>query len=164
MSGYSVVAVTSRDETKIEAASRGADHVFSNSDLDLVKKIRAVAPNLRHAFDTVVTSDTMAKIVGCCEKPAKVATAIKYNGPIIEGVQITPIYSGEIMGKTMGGLPSVAGLELGMWLWGNLDGWLKSGHITPLEYEELDGLESVQDGLEALESGTARRKLVTYVV
>ncbi|KAJ4234620.1 hypothetical protein NW759_001614 [Fusarium solani] len=148
MSGYSVIAVTSREETKTEAASRGADHVFSNSDSDLVKKIRAVAPNLRHAFDTVVTSDTMAKIVECCEKPAKVATAI----------------SGEIMGKTMVGLPSAAGLELGKWLWGNLDQWIKSNQITPLEYEELDGLESVQDGLEVLESGTAHRKLVMYVV
>ncbi|KAH7271010.1 chaperonin 10-like protein [Fusarium solani] len=125
MSGYSVIAVTSREETKTEAASRGADHVFSNSDSDLVKKIRAVAPNLRHAFDTVVTSDTMAKIVECCEKPAKVATAIRYNGPKINGVQITPVYSGEIMGKTMVGLPSAAGLELGKWLWGNLDQWIK---------------------------------------
>jgi NADPH:quinone reductase-like Zn-dependent oxidoreductase len=164
MSGYSVIAVTSRDETKTEAASRGADHVFSNSDSDLVKKIRAVVPNLRHAFDTVVTSDTMAKIVECCEKPAKVATAIRYNGPKINGVQITPVYSGEIMGKTMVGLPSAAGLELGKWLWGNLDQWIKSNQITPLEYEELDGLESVQDGLEVLESGTAHRKLVMYVV
>ncbi|KAL2690110.1 hypothetical protein Neosp_004178 [[Neocosmospora] mangrovei] len=148
MSGYSVIAVTSRDETKAEAASRGADRVFSKSEADLVKKIRDVAPNLRYAFDTVVTSDTMAKIAECCEKPARVATAI----------------NGEIMGTTMTGLPSAAGLELGKWLWGNLDQWLESGHITPLEYEELDGLESVQDGLEALESGTARKKLVTYVV
>ncbi|KAI8681161.1 PKS-ER domain-containing protein [Fusarium keratoplasticum] len=164
MSGYSVIAVTSRDETKVEAASRGAEHVFSNSESDLVKKIRAVAPNLRHAFDTVVTSNTMAKIVECCEKPAKVATAIKYNGSDVDGVQVTPVYSGEIMGKTMVGLPSAAGLELGKWLWGNLDEWLKSNQITPLEYEELDGIESVQDGLEVLESGTAHRKLVTYVV
>ncbi|KAL6362007.1 hypothetical protein LRP88_05490 [Fusarium phalaenopsidis] len=161
MSGYSVIAVTSRDEIKAEATSRGADHVFSNSESDLVKKIRAVAPNLRHTFDTVVTSDTMANIVECCEKPAKVATAIKYNGPEIDGVQITPVYSGEIMGKTMGGLPSAAGLELGKWLWGDLDQWIKSDQITPLEYEELDGLKSVQNGLEALESGKARRKLVT---
>ncbi|UPK96536.1 hypothetical protein LCI18_007471 [Fusarium solani-melongenae] len=164
MSGYSVIAVTSRDETKAEAASRGADHVFSNSESDLVKKIRAVAPNLRHALDTVVTSDTMAKIVECCEKPAKVVTAIKYNGPDVDGVQIIPVYRGEIMGKTMGGLPSAAELELGKWLWGNLDEWLKSNQITPLEYEELDGLESVQDGLEVMESGTTHRKLVTYVV
>ncbi|WAO86359.1 PKS-ER domain-containing protein [Fusarium falciforme] len=164
LSGYSVIVVTSRDETKAEVASRGADHVFSNSESDLVRKIRAVAPNLRHAFDTVVTGDTMAKIVECCEKPAKVAAAIKYNGPEIDGVQITPVYSGEIMGKTMGGLPSAAGLELGKWLWGNLDQWIKSNQITPLEYEELDGLKSVQDGLEVLESGKARRKLVTYIV
>ncbi|EEU46727.1 uncharacterized protein NECHADRAFT_77404 [Fusarium vanettenii 77-13-4] len=121
MSGYSVIAVTSRDETKAEAASRGADHIFWNSESDLVKKIRAVAPNLRHAFDTVVTSDTTAKIAECCEKPARVTTAIKYIGPDIEGVQIIPVYSGEIMGKTMGGQPSAAGLELGKWLWGNLD-------------------------------------------
>ncbi|KAI8721761.1 PKS-ER domain-containing protein [Fusarium sp. LHS14.1] len=86
MSGYSVIAVTSRDETKAEATSRGADHVFSNSEPDLVKKIRATAPHLRHAFDTVVTSDTMARIAECCEKLAIVATVIKYTGPDIEGV------------------------------------------------------------------------------
>lgn len=88
------------------AKLRGADAVFSNTDPDVVSKIRAEAPQLRYAFDTVVTPETVTKIALCCAKPARIATAIKYLGQPIENVSISPVFSGEIMGKTMTGQES----------------------------------------------------------
>lgn len=158
-----MVAITSSNETSAQAQARGADYAFSRSDTDLVTKIKSVAPDLRLAFDTVVTEETISKIVDCCQKPATVATATKYTGAAIDGVQLNSVYSGEIMGKTMAGQPSAAGVELGRWLWGGLDKWLGNGQITPLEFEVLDGLQEVQEGLDKLESGTVHKKLVTYV-
>jgi hypothetical protein len=46
---------------------------------------------------------------------------------------------------------------------GGLDNWLGNGQIKPLEYEALNGLQEVQEGLDRLESGSVRKKLVTYV-
>ncbi|KAF5978728.1 hypothetical protein FBULB1_6045 [Fusarium bulbicola] len=152
ISGYSVVAVTSSNETTVQAQARGADYAFSRSDPDLITKIKSVAPNLRLAFDTVVTEETISQIVACCKKPARVATAIKYMGASISGVQLQPVYSGEIMGKTITGQPSEDGVKLGRWLWGALDDWLGDGQIIPLEYEALVGLQEVQEGLDRLES------------
>ncbi|CZR46086.1 uncharacterized protein FPRO_11533 [Fusarium proliferatum ET1] len=163
ISGYSVVAVTSSNETTAQAQARGADYAFSRSDPDLITKIKSVAPDLRLAFDTVVTEETISQIVDCCQKPATVAIAIKYTGAAIDGVQLNSVYSGEIMGKTMAGQPSAAGVELGRWLWGGLDKWLGNGQITPLEFEVLNGLQKVQEGLDRLESGTVHKKLVTHV-
>ncbi|EXM17329.1 hypothetical protein FOTG_14436 [Fusarium oxysporum f. sp. vasinfectum 25433] len=163
ISGYSVTAVTSSNETTAQAQTRGADYVFSRSDPDLIAKIKSVAPDQRLAFDTVVTEETISKIVDCCKKPITVATAIKYTGAPIDGVQLKPVYSGEIMGKKITGQPSVAGVELGCWLWGGLDNWLGNGQIKPLEYEALNGLQEVQEGLDRLESGSVHKKLVTYV-
>ncbi|SCV36857.1 uncharacterized protein FFB14_06288 [Fusarium fujikuroi] len=163
ISGYSVVAVTSSNETKAQAQARGADYSFARSDPDLITKIKSVAPDLSLAFDTVVTEETISQIVDCCQKPATVATAIKYTGAAIDGVQLNSVYSGEIMGKTMAGQPSAAGVELGRWLWGGLDNRLGSGQITPLEFEVLNGLQKVQEGLDRLESGTVHKKLVTHV-
>lgn len=91
------------------------------------------------------------------------ATAIKYTGAPIDGVQLKPVYSGEIMGKKITSQPSVAGVELGCWLWGGLDNWLGNGQIKPLEYEALNGLQEVQEGLDRLESGSVHKKLVAYV-
>lgn len=158
-----MVAVTSSNETTAQAQARGADYAFSRSDPDLITKIKSVAPDLRLAFDTVVTEETISQIVDCCQKPATVATAIKYTGAAIDGVQLNSVYSGEIMGKTMAGKPSAAGVELGRWLWGGLDKWLGNGQITPLEFEVLNGLQKVQEGLDRLESGTVHKKLVTHV-
>ncbi|KAM0084779.1 hypothetical protein ACKRZS_002960 [Fusarium odoratissimum] len=163
ISGYSVVAVTSSNETTAQAQTRGADYVFSRSDPNLIAKIKSVAPDQRLAFDTVVTEETISKIVDCCKKPVTVATAIKYTAAPIDGVQLKPVYSGEIMGKTMTGQPSAAGVELGYWLWGGLDNWLGNGQIKPLEYEALNGLQEVQEGLDRLKCGSAHKKLVTYV-
>ncbi|EXL91577.1 hypothetical protein NOF04DRAFT_17806 [Fusarium oxysporum II5] len=163
ISGYSVVAVTSSNETTAQAQTRGADYVFSRSDPDLIAKIKSVAPDQRLAFDTVVTEETISKIVDCCKKPVTVATAIKYTAAPIDGVQLKPVYSGEIMGKTMTGQPSAAGVQLGYWLWGGLDNWLGNGQIKPLEYEALNGLQEVQEGLDRLKCGSVHKKLVTYV-
>ncbi|KAI7760680.1 hypothetical protein LZL87_007892 [Fusarium oxysporum] len=163
ISGCSVVAVTSSNENTAQAQARGADYAFSRSDPDLITKIRSVSPDLRHAFDTIVTEETISQIVDCCQKPATVATAIKYTGAPIDGVQLNPVYSGEIMGKTTTGQLSAAGVELGRWLWGSLDEWLGTGKIRPLEYEVLNGLQEVQEGLDRLESGSVHKKLVTYV-
>ncbi|KAF4335204.1 hypothetical protein FBEOM_10948 [Fusarium beomiforme] len=105
ISGYSVIALTSNNETTAQANARGADYSFSNSDPNLITKIKSVAPDLSLAFDTVVTQDTMSKIAESCSKPATVATAIKYLGSPFDGVQINFVYSGEILGKTMSGQP-----------------------------------------------------------
>ncbi|EWZ84363.1 hypothetical protein FOCG_11696 [Fusarium oxysporum f. sp. radicis-lycopersici 26381] len=86
ISGYSVAAVTSSNETTAQAQTRGADYVFSRSDPDLIAKIKSVAPDQRLAFHTVVTEETISKIVDCCKKPITVATAIKYTGAPIDGV------------------------------------------------------------------------------
>jgi NADPH:quinone reductase-like Zn-dependent oxidoreductase len=163
ISGYSVVAVTSNEETMAAVKARGADHVFANTDPDIVTKIHAVAPHLHYAFDTVVGTETIAKIVDCCEEPATVATAIKYLGWDIEGVKIVPVYSGEVMGKTPKGETSTAGLELGKWLWESLNQWLRERKISPIEHEKVDGLDGVNDGLKRMKDGGARAKLVLHV-
>ncbi|KAF5655296.1 NAD-dependent alcohol dehydrogenase [Fusarium sp. NRRL 25303] len=163
ISGYSVVAVTSSNETTAQGQARGADYAFARSDPDLITKIKSIAPDLRLGFDTVVTEETISQIVDCCQKPATVATAIKYTGAAIDGVHLNSVYSGEIMGKTMADQASATGVELSRWLWGGLDKWLGNGQITPLELEALNGLQEVQEGLDRLENGTVHKKLVTYV-
>jgi NADPH:quinone reductase-like Zn-dependent oxidoreductase len=164
ISGYSVVAVTSNKESMAQVKARGADHVFANTDSDIVAKIHAAAPNLHCAFDTVVEAETMAKIIQCCEKPATVATAIKYLGEDIKGVKTVPVYSGEVLGKTPTGETSIAGLELGKWLWENLNQWLRERKVTPIEHEKVEGLETVNGGLKRMKHGTARAKLALYVL
>ncbi|KAK1991600.1 GroES-like protein [Colletotrichum falcatum] len=163
LSGYSVVAVTSARATPEAVKARGADAVFRSSDPDLIAKIRAAAPGLSLAFDTVVTLDTVSSIERCLGRPARVATAIKYLGPPIEDVEVVPVFSGEVMGKTMTGQTSPRGRELGDWLWSSIPRWLKSSKISPLEKEEIAGLEAIPEGLEQLRRGTARAKLVARV-
>ncbi|KAF4432189.1 hypothetical protein FACUT_8455 [Fusarium acutatum] len=60
ISGYSVVAVTSSNETTAQAQARGADYAVSRSDQDLITKIKSAAPDLRLAFDTIVTEETIS--------------------------------------------------------------------------------------------------------
>lgn len=160
LSGYFVVAVTSTEETIETAKLRGADLVFSNTDADLVNKIHAAAPKLHYAFDTVVTPDTIGSIVRCCTEPATISTAIKYIGGSVTAAKITPVFSGEIMGKTMTGQPSEGGEKLGSWLWQNLPSWIREQQITSLEYENLGDLNVVQHGLDRMKSGNAKTKLI----
>lgn len=65
-------------------------------------------------------------------------------------MEIMPVFSGEIMGKTMNGWLSEAGEEVGKWLWQELPTWLIGSKVTPLEYEEIGGLEAVEDGLQRI--------------
>ncbi|KAH7339255.1 chaperonin 10-like protein [Pyrenochaeta sp. MPI-SDFR-AT-0127] len=143
LSGHFVIAVTSTESSISAVKARGADVVFTNLDEDIVSRIQAVAPGLRHAFDTVVTMDTVGRISQCVEKPAKISTAIRYLGESDIGIDIVPVFSGEAMGRTATGAPSLAGAELGGWLWKNISAWLQESKITPLESKNIGGLESI---------------------
>ena len=155
--------MTSTESSVGAVKARGANLVFANSDPEVVLKIQAVETGIRYAFDTVVTTDTIDKISQCLRKPAKLSTAIKYLGGSVMGIDIVPVFSGEVMGKTMSGAPSAAGEELGSWLWDNLSAWLQDSKITPLESRHIGGLASIPDGLEELKQGTAKCKLVASI-
>ncbi len=137
--------------------------MFDNGDPDVVSKIRAEAPQLSYAFDTVVSSETVQKATQCCQRPAKIATAIKFLGEPSENVEIIPVFSGEIMGKTLTGQESAKGQELGRWLWKNLPIWLEESKVSPLENEEIGGLDAIVGGLKSLKNGTAKVKLVARI-
>lgn len=140
--------------------ARGADVVLANSQEDVISKVRAAAPELLYVFDTVVTDDSMMKIVQCTDKPVKIATATKYTGELAGGVEVVSVFSGEIMGRTMTGARSEAGEQLRTWLWGNLSGWLQRSEITPLESEVIGGIDAIPSGLVRMKEGTAKSKLV----
>lgn len=164
LSGYFVIAVSSTQETMETAKLRGADLVFNSTDAEVVHKIRRAAPRLRHAFDTVVTPRTIADIVRCCAEPPIISTVIKYTGDNAGAGQIKPVFSGEIMGKTMTGQSSTAGERLGVWMWQNLPSWIREQKVTPLEYEEIGDLDTVQTGLERMRDGNAKVKLIVRAV
>lgn len=145
------------------ATARGADMVFYNADPDVVFKIRAAAPQLCHAFDAVVTAESVQKAAHCCQRPAKIATAIKFLGEPIENVEIIPVFSGEIRGKTMTGQVSAKGQDIGCWLWQNVPSWLDESKVSPLENEEIGGLDAIAGGLQRLKDGTAKVKLVARI-
>jgi NADPH:quinone reductase-like Zn-dependent oxidoreductase len=164
LSGYIVIAVTSSQFRLKEVEARGADKVFSNDDPDLLSKIGAVAPHLRFAFDTVVTDETIDKICQSMPLGGIIATAIKYVGPAPNNVQLQPVFSGEIFGKTMSGSESARGRVLGQRLWPNLSQWLDSGDIKALEYEEIGGLADIEGGLGIMREGRSKVKLVARTI
>ncbi|KAL3495039.1 hypothetical protein BJX62DRAFT_233691 [Aspergillus germanicus] len=139
--GFSpILAISSSSATQekiTRVKSHGADLVLSTDDPDLVSKVKAAAPGLQYAFDTVVSDKTVYTASQCLENnKGVIATAITYTGsPLPSSVQVKPIISGAIFGKTMSGGDDAAGGLLGAWLWERLPGWLESDEIRPLERE-----------------------------
>ncbi|CZR56773.1 uncharacterized protein PAC_06662 [Phialocephala subalpina] len=162
--GSQVIAVSST-RSLASAETIGADLVLDSSDPDVVSKIRSAAPNIEHVFDTIVSEASVANCTAAFGNHAgTLATAIKNTHENkSKGVQIKPVYSGNIQGKNMGPGAHEQGARLGEFAWDNLTQWLKDGDITPLKYETIRGLQSVNEGLGRLKNGEYKSKLVVEV-
>lgn len=49
-------------------------------------------------------------------------------------------------------------------MWQNLPSWILEQKVTPLEYEEIGDLDTVQTGLERMRDGNAKVKLIVRAV
>lgn len=165
LSGYSVIAVTSSSRTTNRARAYGADHVYSDDEPELVSRICRAHPDIGYAFDAVVSTGTTQKAMQCLSSssPRKITTAIAYPGELLESVDYSSVYSGILRGTDMKGNPSQRGKEIGAWLWRNLNQWLESKQIAPLEFEVMQGLGHIPDGLKSMQDGAAKVKLVAML-
>jgi hypothetical protein len=120
--------------------------------------VKKAAPGLQYVFDTVVSDKTVYTASQCLENnEGLIGTAITYTGsPLPGSVEVKPVFSGAIFGKTMSGEDDTAGSVLGVWLWERLPGWLEKGEIKPLEHEVVGGLDQVPEGLRRLREEQAR--------
>ncbi|PVH85178.1 GroES-like protein [Cadophora sp. DSE1049] len=153
-SGSEVIAVCS-EHSFDRMKEYGADVILAPSHPDIISLIRTLYPKLHLAFDLIVSKSSISSCVGCLENEAGViATAIMYKDAHgRKSVSFKPTFSGAVQGARMGPGCDETGLELGKEMWQHL----------PALYELIGGLEMVNGGLERLQSGNYRAKLVVKI-
>lgn len=143
----------------------GADTVLSPSHPETISQIRNLYPNLHLAFDLVVSESSISGCVSCLEEETGiVATAVMYKDSLGRGkVSFRPTFSGAIQGARMGPGSDEAGLELGKQMWQHLPALIQDKNIQGLQYEIIGGLEMVGPGLDRLQNGNYKTKLVVEI-
>lgn len=142
----------------------GINAVFDAGETDVVQKIKAAAPDIGVAFDTVVSTESISNCIASLAEGKRVlCTAVAYKDSENRShVTFSSLFSGNIQGKVMGPGMHTEGLKLGEYLWEHLPSFLETGRIRAVRHKVIGGLDKIPQGLKELEKGS-RSKLVISI-
>ncbi|KAH8433044.1 zinc-binding alcohol dehydrogenase family protein [Aspergillus melleus] len=152
--------------------SYGAKHVFDYRDEQVISKIRAVAPDLRYAFDTIgnETSSTLASQASsgenrlCTVRPGKAFTQNVSEKTHVSDVLVWTAFLKEHRYGEFYWPASKHDHELASELFEKLPGWLSNGTIKPSEPKVYEGLKSVTEGFQEHREGKISGYKIVYKV
>ncbi|KAF2144824.1 uncharacterized protein K452DRAFT_266968 [Aplosporella prunicola CBS 121167] len=151
----------------------GAHHVFDYRSEDVVEQIKAVAPDLIYAFDTIgmkssssLASKALREGGGtlCTVRPGKANTEEVSRGVQVTDVLVWTAFLKEHRYGEFYWPPSKDDHELAAELFDKLPEWLETGKIQPNPTRVFQGLEFVSRGFEAYRKGEVSGFKIVYSI
>ncbi|KAL1989491.1 hypothetical protein VTN49DRAFT_6688 [Thermomyces lanuginosus] len=153
--------------------SLGASEVFDYHDPDVVDKIRAAAPGMRYAFDTIGDGDTSTlssralasneQVYLCTVRPGKAFTENVTANTIVSDVLVWTAflkdhsYRGQIVYPA-----SKEDHDLSTELYDVLPTWLETGKVKANPTKIFNGLDAVHEGFDEFRSGKVSAYKIVY--
>ncbi|KAL3492477.1 putative zinc-binding dehydrogenase family oxidoreductase [Aspergillus germanicus] len=168
--GFEVVTTCSDKHADL-VRSLGAKHVFNYKDENIAEKIKAAAPNLSHAFDTIgakgssaAASQAFASGPGtiCTVRPGKANTE-----GVVKGTRVTDVlvWTAFLKDHSYGEFKWPASKEdheLVAELFEKIPEWVETGHLKPNRPKVLGGLDAVVDGFQEYRDGKISAYKIVY--
>ncbi|KAJ5959368.1 uncharacterized protein N7479_006518 [Penicillium vulpinum] len=168
--GFDVVTTCSPKHADL-VRSYGAKHVFDYKDKNVVEKIHNAVPNLKHAFDTIGTTDSStvasrAFRAGpgnlCTVRPGKANTQDVLPGTHITDVLVWTAFLNDHSYGEFKWPASKEDHELSCELFENLPSWLENGTLKPSNPKVLSGLDAVPGGFQEYRDGQISAYKIVY--
>ncbi|KAF2014475.1 GroES-like protein [Aaosphaeria arxii CBS 175.79] len=160
--GYTVISTSSPHNFSL-LKSLGADHIFDHSDPQTVDQIRSLFP-IDYWFDTISLPSTLATIVKILAPeggPVTKANILLLLPPSMPGMPRLPDGITAQMHRFSTHAPE--NKDWAEWLLsrgGFLERGIKEGIIRGVPPEVIGGLESVEEGIEKVNTGVSGVKIV----
>ncbi|CAG8135216.1 unnamed protein product [Penicillium salamii] len=169
MHGLEVITSCSPKHEKL-VRSYGARHVFDYKDEQVVPKIKAVAPTLKYAFDTIgndTSSPTASQALQdggnvCTVRPGKANTDKVASGCRVTDVFVFTSFLKDHAYGTFKWPASEEDHQLSSELFEKLTTWLENGTIKPSHHKTYSGLESVPEGFQEHRDGKVSAYKIVY--
>ncbi|KAL3459481.1 putative zinc-binding dehydrogenase family oxidoreductase [Aspergillus heterothallicus] len=168
--GFDVITTCSPKHANL-VASLGAKHVFNYKDEQVVDKIKAAAPDLVHAFDTIgagssSTSSSQAFSSGpgtiCTVRPGKANTENVLQGTRVTDVLVWTAFLKDHSYGVFKWPASTHDHELSAELLGKVPVWLENGILKPNAPKVLHGLDLVAGGFQEYRDGKISAYKIVY--
>jgi len=155
VSGFRVIS-TASPHNFAYVKSLGAEKVLDYHAADIVDQIKALAPNLRYAYDAISENGSVESIFATLSHPSsEVALVLAYSGTAPEGVKLGRIFAGGIWQS--GHEEEIESLTP---LW---DVLMKEGKIKPNPVLLMkDGLNSIDEGFDLMRQGKVSGQKLVY--
>jgi len=155
ISGFSVIATASPKNFDY-VKSLGAEKVLDHHDADIVDQIRALAPNLRYAYDAISGRSSVESIFSSLSHSTpELVIVTEFKGTVPPEVKVHHIYAGSIYYP--GHEEELSRLTK---LWEVL---MREGKIKPHPVKVMpDGLNSIDEGFALMRQGKVSGQKLVY--
>ncbi|KAL2819650.1 hypothetical protein BDW59DRAFT_164978 [Aspergillus cavernicola] len=162
--GFDVVTTCNPKHADL-VLSYGAKHVFDYKDEKFAEKIKAAAPNLLHAFDTIGNKGSSAAAFQaffsdpgsiCTVRPGRANTENVVQGTCV--TDMLPLCTELILLLQV----SKHDHELVAELFKKVPEWLEKGYLKPSSPKVLPGLDAVADGFQEYGDGKISAYKIVY--